>query len=301
MGRFSFLKQKKFYINLIIIIILFFVLLWLTFRMLKVYTRHDKVYAMPCFIGLDYHEVERDYADDFNFILIDSVYPKGQTPGSIVQQDPLPGSKIKKGRNVYYIIVAETPEMTTMPNLKNVSLRQAIGLLYSNGLEVERLEYEDYFAKNAIIEQYYNGSIVKPETELAKGSKIVLHVGKGQDLTKVKVPNLIGKPAEEAQHLLNLAGLNLGKINYYDNDSIQYQRIMRMKPGPSSDLIELGSYIDLWFHSEKTFDFDKELRNLMRDDSINNAPQIIEDESIETESTETETIETTDLEYEDEF
>lgn len=296
MGHFQFLKEKKFYINLIIIIVLFFVLLWFAFRMLKVYTRHDKVYTMPCFIGLDYHEVERDYAKDFNFILIDSVYPKGQEPGSIVQQDPLPGSKIKKGRNVYYIIVAETPETTTMPNLKNVSLRQAIGQLYAKGLEVDRLEYEDYFAKNAIIEQYYNGSIIKPETELVKGSKIVLHVGKGQELTKVKVPNLIGKPAEEAKHLLNLAGLNLGNVNYEDNDSLQYQRIIRMTPGPSSGLIELGSYVNLWFHSQKTFDFDKEFRNLMREDSVNNKP-----EPIETDSIEPETIETTDYEYEDEF
>lgn len=289
------MTQKKFYINLIVIVIIFFVLLWLAFRMLKGYTRHDKVYTMPCFVGLDYHEVKRDYANDFNFILIDSIYPKGQAPGSIVQQDPLPGSKIKKGRNVYYIIVAETPEKTTMPNLKNVSLRQAIGLLDARGLEVERLEYEDYFAKNAIIEQYYDGSIIQPETELTKGSKIVLHVGKGQDQTTVKVPNLLGKPANEAKHLLNLAGFNLGKINYEDNDSLQFQRIIRMTPGPSSGFIELGSCIDIWFHSQKTFDFDKELKNLMREDSINNTPKDL------TNSLETETIETTDYEYEDEF
>lgn len=298
MGKLSFLKQKKFYVNLIIIILLSLVLLWLTFRILKVYTRHDKVYTMPCFIGLDYHEVEREYSRDFNFILIDSIYPKGQEPGSIVQQDPLPGSKIKKGRNVYYIIVAETPEMTTMPNLKNVSLRQAIGLLDAKGLEIDRLEYVDYFAKNAIIEQYYNGTIIKPDTELVKGSKIVLYVGKGQELTKVKMPNLIGKPAIEAKHLLNLAGLNVGKINYEDNDSMQYQRIIKMVPGPSKGLIELGSYVDLWYHSQKTFDFDKELKNLLREDSVNNPPAPIESEN---DSIDPETIETTDIEYEDEF
>ena len=123
MGRFHFLKEKKFYLNLLIILLLCGVLLWLTFRLLDRYTRHDKVYTMPDFIGMDYREVQHQYKRDFNFIMIDSIYPKGQTPGSIVQQDPLPGSKIKKGRNVYYIIVAVTPEKTTMPNLKNLSLR----------------------------------------------------------------------------------------------------------------------------------------------------------------------------------
>jgi hypothetical protein len=96
MGRFQFLKEKKFYINLLIILLLCGVLLWLTFRLLDRYTRHDKVFTMPDFVGQDFRQVEHDYSKDFNFILIDSIYPKGQQPGSIYQQDPLPGSKIKK-------------------------------------------------------------------------------------------------------------------------------------------------------------------------------------------------------------
>ena len=127
MGRLQFLKDKKFYINLLIILVLCVVLLWLTFKLLDKYTRHDKVYTMPDFVGQNFFEVQREHSRDFNFILIDSVYPKGQEPGSIYQQDPLPGSRIKKGRNVYTIIVAVTPEKTLMPDLKGISLREAIG------------------------------------------------------------------------------------------------------------------------------------------------------------------------------
>ena len=47
MGRFHFLKEKKFYLNLLIILLLCGVLLWLTFRLLDRYTRHDKVYTAP--------------------------------------------------------------------------------------------------------------------------------------------------------------------------------------------------------------------------------------------------------------
>ena len=73
MGRFQFLKAKKFYINLLIILLLCIVLLWLTFRLLDRYTRHNEVYAMPDFVGQDFRQVKHDYAKDFNFILIDSV------------------------------------------------------------------------------------------------------------------------------------------------------------------------------------------------------------------------------------
>ena len=81
MGRFHFLKEKKFYLNLLIILVLSVVLLWLTFKLLDRYTRHDKVYTMPDFVGQDFHQVKHDYSKDFNFILIDSVYPKGQEIG----------------------------------------------------------------------------------------------------------------------------------------------------------------------------------------------------------------------------
>ncbi len=295
MGCLQFLKDKKFYVNLLIIVVLCFVLLWITFRLLNRYTRHDEVYSMPDFIGMNYHEVERQYADDFHFFLIDSVYPKGQQPGSIYQQDPLPDSKIKKGRNVYLIIVAQTPEKTIMPNLKNLSLRQAIGLLESAGLDVEQLDYRSSPFRNAVIDQYYNGQPIAEGTELVKGSKILLRVGTGNDNDKIKIPNLIGKPATEAKRLLNLAGFNIGTEQYEDTDSLQYMCIRRMDPGPSSSSVELGTVINLTYHSNRTLDFKKEMQMLLHEDSLAHAPQYM---SIDPN---TEIIETTDIEYEDEF
>ena len=295
MGRLQFLKEKKFYLNLLIILLLFIGLLWLTFRLLNRYTRHDEVYSMPDFVGQDYHEVERQYSHDFNFFLIDSVYPKGQQPGSIYQQDPLPNSKIKKGRNVYIIIVAKTPEKTVMPNLKNLSLRQAIGSLESAGLNVEHLDYRDSPYKNAIIDQYYNGQPIAVGTELVKGSKIVLCVGIGRDKDRIRIPNLIGKPATDAKRLLNLAGLNLGTERYEDSDSLQYMCIRSMNPGPSSGSVNLGTYVDLTYHSSRTLDFKKEMKELLHEDSLAHAPKPVKIDTI------TEIIETTDIEYEDEF
>ena len=298
MGRFHFLKEKKFYLNLLIIVLLSGVLLWLTFHLLGSYTRHDKVYTMPDFVGQDFQKVKREHSRDFNFILIDSVYPKGQEPGSIYQQDPLPGSKIKKGRNVYAIIVAITPEKTQMPNLKGISLREAIGRLESSGLGVDHLEYVSYSYKNNVIEQYYEGQPITKDTELVKGSKITLRVGLGEDKNNVnvKVPNLIGKTAEETKHLLNLAGLNLGVETKEDNDSIQYLCVRRMSPGPSSGAVKLGTYIDVWYHSSRTMDFKKDMKELLHEDSLANLPQPeIKIDTIK------ETIETNDYEEDDDF
>lgn len=294
MGYFHFLRDKKFYINLLIILLTCGALLWLTFRLLDKYTRHDEVYTMPDFVGQDFQEVKHEYSKDFNFILIDSVYPKGQQPGSIFQQDPLPGSKIKKGRNVYAIIVAVTPEKTLMPNLKNISLREAIGRLDSNGLEVDHLDYVPYSYKNNVIEQFYQNQPIEEGTELVKGSKIVLQVGIGDNKDKVKVPNLIGKPAMEAKRILNLTGLNLGKETWEDRDSTQYMCVRRMSPGPSSGSVEAGTFIDVSYHSSRTLDFKKEMQELLHEDSLTNVPQKFIKDTIK------ETIETTDYEKDNE-
>lgn len=293
MGKLSFLKQKKFYINLLVIVVLAFVLLWLAIKMLDSYTRHGKVYEMPDFYGLTTTEVERMYGNDYHFILIDSIYSKTQEPGSIVQQDPLPGSKVKQGRNVYYIIVAKTPERTTMPNLNNLSLRQAIVLLESSGLEVEELHYVDHFARNAICEQRYDGTVIKPGRELIKGSKITLYVGLGPDRKDMNLPSLYGTPASEVRRTLNMSGLNLGKEVYDDQDSIQYMKVYRMDPPKARGSVRPGAFVNVWYKSSRKFNFDKEQAAVLSEDSARYAAQnqpVIDTTTIEIEE-----------QYEDDF
>ena len=273
MGKLQFLKQKKFYINLLVILLLSIFLLWLTIRLLNVYTRHDKVYELPDFTGMSVEEMQHEYGRTYHFILIDSVYSKTQGPGTIVQQDPLPHSKVKHGRNVYYIIVAMAPEKTTMPNLNNLSLRQAIVLLESSGLQVKELKYVDHFARNAICKQLYEDEVIKPGTELVKGSQITLHVGLGPDDRKVKLPNLYGLPVSEVQRTLNMAGLNLGRENYEDNDSIHLMKVFKMEPPYSREAVKPGTRVEVWYRSSKSYDFEKGRKEQQREDSIRNAAE----------------------------
>ncbi|MBR4391620.1 MAG: PASTA domain-containing protein [Bacteroidales bacterium] len=302
MGKLQFLKQKKFYLNLLAIIVLSLVLLWLTIRLLNVYTRHGKVYELPDFSGMTIDEVKASYGKDYHFILIDSVYSKTQDPGTIVQQDPLPQAKVKHGRNVYYIIVAQTPEKTNMPNLNNLSLRQALVLLESNGLLVKELKYINHFARNAICEQRYDGAVIKPGTEIIKGSKITLLVGLGADQRNMKLPKLYGTPAEEVQHILNMNGLNLGNETFDDRDSIQYMKVYKMDPPYSRGSVRPGTFVDVWYRSSKKFNFDKESKSMLLEDSLKFAMER-QAETDSLEALKNDTLESTDTDeiYEDEF
>lgn len=269
MKAFNFLTKRAFYINLFIIIALAIIIIEAVFYSLKDYTRHGEEIVVPDFVGKDCDSVLEQYSDVFNFVLLDSVYSKSYPEGSFYQQDPLPNSNVKKGRNLYYVKVSEAPEKVVMPNLRNLSLRQAMVLLKSNGLKVSELEFVDHFAKNAVVEQRYDGEVIEPGTEIVKGSAVKLLVGYGRGDKKTHLPNLLTAPKENVKNLIHEASLNMGKENYMDYDENERYRVYKMEPAYDiQTLVTLGSTVDVWYRSETKFDFDSYGRELFKKDSV---------------------------------
>ncbi|MBZ0242010.1 MAG: PASTA domain-containing protein [Bacteroidales bacterium] len=254
---FTFLTKKKFYLHLAIILLLSFIIAWAVFKSLDSYTRHGEVYSVPDFRGQYYRTVVEQNKQLFKFVLMDSVYQKGAANGSIIQQDPLPGSRVKQGRNIYYVIVAQTAERVAMPNLRNLSIRQAVVRLENAGLNINELVYVDHFARNAVIEQQYNGEVIEPGTEIFKGSNIDLVLGNGGKGEKTPLPFLVGMRPSQVKAALQRASLNLGNIYYPDSDTA-HARAFRTEPATLPGVeIELGTKIDIWFRSEQSIDFEE--------------------------------------------
>lgn len=269
MKTFNFLTKKAFYINLLIIIALVIIIIEVAFFSLKGYTRHGDEIVVPDFVGLNCDSVLEQYSDVFHFVMLDSVYSKSYPEGSFYQQDPLPNSNVKKGRNLYYVKVSEAPEKVVMPNLRNLSLRQALVSLKANGLKVSELEYVEHFAKNAVVNQYFKGNVIEPGTEIIKGSAVKLHVGYGRDDKRTHLPNLLTVKKENVKNLLIEASLNIGNENYMDNDDDEKYRVYKMEPAYDiQTLVTLGSTVDVWYRSENQFDFDSYGRELFKKDSV---------------------------------
>lgn len=269
MKVFNFLTKRKFYIHLIIIIALIILIIKTVFISLANFTRHGDEIIIPDFIGMNYQDMLEQYNDEYNFVLLDSIYVKGFLEGTVYQQDPLPGSKVKKGRNLYYIMVSKEPEKVIMPNLRNLSLRQALVLLKADGLTVSDLEFVDYFAKNAVIEQIYDTAVIEPGTKIIKGSAVKLRVGYGKEDKKTHLPNLLSAKMSDVKELLHEASLNLGNEIFMDNDENDNYKVYKMEPPYDIEtLVTLGSRVDVWYHSENQFDFNSFERELFLKDSI---------------------------------
>jgi beta-lactam-binding protein with PASTA domain len=267
MGFFYFLGQKKFYLHLLISIVLSLVLLWGVFKFLDVFTRHGEVFLVPDFSGQTLTDLQqKGFQNYFDLAIIDSVYDMRKAPGSIVMQNPLPGAKVKKGRHVYLTIVAKTPEMVVMPDLKNLSLRQALVLLEGKGLKVQNLDYVDYFAKNAVVDQLLNEEPVEKGTKIPKGTAIGLVVGKGDHPTPVPLPFLIGKKIKAAHHALHYGSLNVGNEYFLDGNDTVHARVFKTEPAYlTHSLLEMGSPVDIWYRSDENFDFKSYIQQMLSD------------------------------------
>ena len=258
MAFFSFLAKKKFYIHFGISIGISVILFLAIFQFLKFFTNHGDEYTVPDFFGMTLEEI-KEWDEDklFDFVIIDSIYDTKNKKEAVVLQHPGPGSQVKEGRMIYFTIVAKMPEKVEMPDLIDLSLRQAINKLHARGLIVSNLEYVPDFAENAVLEQIYNDELIDPGTILEKGSGIDLVLGQG-DNKKVPVPFLIGLTLDDAINSINYASFNVGSIKYLDGEDKKHSRVYRQRPDWNKKAtLYRGQKINIRLRSDEFFDFEE--------------------------------------------
>ncbi len=195
----------------------------------------------------------------------------------------MPGSKVKQGRHVYLTIVAQTPELVLMPNLKNLSLRQALVTLESNELFVGELEYVQYFARNAVVDQLVGDEPIEPDTELRKGTTVNLVVGKGDFTAMVPMPFLIALNQMEARKKLHYNSLNVGREYFLDDNDLLYARVYKTDPETlTEDMLMLGQPVNIWYRSDELIDFQEYLKEF-DPDTLTENPDDVQNKLLEDE------------------
>lgn len=195
MDFFRFLVTKRFLRHFLGVVLVLSVVVWFMFWMISIYTRNGKHLQVPDFSGMTIEQVTSnpDYKD-FTFIIVDSLFEPEKPKGSILRQDPYPASEVKKGRKIYLTIVSFYPEKTSMPDLKYLTLRQAINTLETIGLKKGRITYIRTFDADAVQEQFFQGKIISSGTILEKGSTIDLTVGMGSAGQEYEEPEVKTEP-----------------------------------------------------------------------------------------------------------
>lgn len=267
MSFLGFLFEKKFYVHVGISIVVTVVLLITVIGLLKAYTRHGEAYVVPDMEGMMYDRLfELKESRIFHFLVTDSVYDNSLQPGSVIKQNPSPGSKAKEGRTVYLTIVSYTPKMSIMPDLKDLTVRQAVTTLRTNGIKIRKLIFTEYFAGNSVLGQYYQGDTLLAGTEILEGSEIDVVAGLG-DNKPARVPFVVGLTRDEARSTLQMASFNAGLEHYLEQANPIHSKVYRQYP-PWNENLMPGDSVTLYFRSDLSFDFDELIHSTNPDTAV---------------------------------
>jgi len=234
--------------RVLLAIVLVVILIWGTLLVLDEYTRLGEAVPVPDLRGL-YEEEAAGILRSHNLYIqvIDSVYDKNKALGTIIEQIPAAGSSVKKNRSIFLILNKRHSKTIPMPEVNDISFRQADALLRSLGLRVAYVEYQPSEFKDLVIDVRYNGQHIDPGTRLPEGSSLVLVVGSGFGASAGTVPFLIGTTLTNARTDALAASFIVGAANYDVppmNDEQAY-RIYRQVPAPGEQVSE-GTRINLW-------------------------------------------------------
>ena len=134
-----------------------------------------------------------------------SVYPANY----IIDQAPSPRQIVKPNRKIYLTVNTAVTPQTVVPNVVNLSLRNAEIQLENHGLVVGTTSYESSRFRNTILRQ----SVAAGDT-VGRGTVVNLAVSDGLGSRIVSVPDVAGMRLTEAQQALTRVGLRVGEIRF---------------------------------------------------------------------------------------
>lgn len=146
------------------------------------YTHHGEGVRVPEIKGLKISEISdilRRQA--LNYEVIDSHYVTTARPGVILEQIPRGGTSVKHSRTVYLVINSMEPQKTPLPDLSDVSVRQAQSLLEAYGFPTPQVEYVSSPYKDLVVGVKAGGRFVSSGEKLPVTTQITLQVGIGTE------------------------------------------------------------------------------------------------------------------------
>lgn len=135
---FSFKKNRAFWLNLIAMPIVVIAIIIGVMHWLDNYTHHGQSIIVPNVQGLPLKQAENEFGKkNLKTVVVDSNYVKGMPAGSVLEQKPAGGAKVKIGRTIYLTInTAEIPKVAIPDIIDNSSYRQAEARLRALGFKL---------------------------------------------------------------------------------------------------------------------------------------------------------------------
>lgn len=215
----NFLKGKKFWTHLTLILFVAFAIVFSTLYYLDSMTHFGEKIEVPNFVAdkVNVADIEAYIGNKkIKYEILDSVYRTDLPLGTVFYQNPGPtdstGVFVKSGRKIK-LRVATNFRLVQMPDLAGKTSRRFAEFTLRNRHLYPVIEFKpSNIGSGQVMEQKYKGKSIEPGTRIPMGSKVVLVVSKGYSADQVYVPNIVGLTISEAKKRLSESNLVLYTI-----------------------------------------------------------------------------------------
>lgn len=252
------LTNRPLWVNILAGVVLAAALFFLFLYSLKWLTGHGKAATVPFVAGKSYDEANAILKKaGFSVEIQDSIYVDTAGAMTVLKQIPDGDEVVKSNRTIYLVVSRAVPPVMEMPNLVGYSFRNAEMVLKNMDLKIGDTTFKPDFARNAVLEQWYNGAPIAPGTPIRKGSVVSLVLGDGVGKREFVVPDITGMTFCDAKQLLEQNGIIMGAIitdaGVEDTCSayIYRQNPERFDEEKRFQRIRSGQTMDVWLQLNK--------------------------------------------------
>jgi beta-lactam-binding protein with PASTA domain len=168
------------YVNILAVAAVFCLIVYIVLKSLDVYTNHSKAVTVPDVIDLQIEAAAPFFKErNLTYVVIDSVYSKDKIPGAIVEMMPGADLPVKKNRIIYVTVNAKAEKKIAVPDVADISYREAFALLRTRGFEDIEYKYVSGAYRDLTIGVEYGGQMIQSGTRVPVSAKLILVVSDG--------------------------------------------------------------------------------------------------------------------------
>ena len=169
---------KQIFLMLVIIFIVFF----LVYNSLKIYSKNIRYIEVPDLAGKNLDEAISVLDDNkLRYEVLDSSKFFVNIPNySVISQIPKELELVKKNRKIYLNVNPKNFQKVSLPNVIQITKRNAESILTALGFKVRDYSYVDNIGKDMVLDVLYLGEKILPGQKIPMNSEIDLILGNGE-------------------------------------------------------------------------------------------------------------------------
>jgi eukaryotic-like serine/threonine-protein kinase len=235
------LKDIRIYIGLLIVVVAGVVFLLLIDRVvMPAYTNYNQGLTVPDVTRISLEDAQSVLElQGFRYEVIDYRANEAYPVDYVIDQAPAASMIVKPNRKIYLTVNSSVTPMVRVPDVTNLSLRNATIQLQNHGLQPGNITYVSSRFKNSVMSQSLESG-----RQVIKGATVDLTVSDGLGMRQVEIPDIVGLRLSEAQRKLREVGLRVGSIQFRGSTEIEPNYVLGFSPDEAPTLFE-GETIDL--------------------------------------------------------